>query len=225
MILSALFLFFLPGCRSLAPLEPVAPDVHDKIEQRCQAHFLTASWQFVQLVTAYTPDGAVQNAIGVTRIHPEEGRIKFIIMSLEGITLFKAKYGRKIEILKAVPPFDDEMFASTLFEEIRLIFFPPNALPVETGKTSAGEPVCRYKQDDDGFIEVLFKKDGQREIRHYSGRKKHLKTIAACYEPHCSRHISEAVEDIPAKISIHNHGFIQYRLELELIRAQRTDTD
>lgn len=218
-IMVVVCLLALWGCRSLAPIEPVAPDVHEEIDRRCRAHFLHQPWVMVQSITAYPPDGQVHNAIGVTRIHPAQRRIQCVITSVEGIVLFDGEYDQKTRIRKGVGPFADETFANTLFDDIRLVFFPPDKPAVEAGRTSSGAPVCRYERSD-GFVEVLFPEDGQREIKRYSARKKLRKTINACYEARCSRHITEAPEEIPAKLIIYNHGLLEYRLELELIQAK-----
>lgn len=218
-IMVVVCLLALWGCRSLAPIEPVAPDVHKEIDRRCRAHFLHQSWLIVQSITAYTPDGQVQNAIGATRIHPEQGRIQCVITSVEGIVLFDGEYDQKTRIRKGLGPFSDETFANTLFDDIRLVFFSPDKPAVEAGRAAFGAPMCRYERSD-GFVEVLFPADGQRTIKRYNARKKLRKSINACYDAGCSRHISEAGEEIPAKLIIYNHGFLEYRLELELIEAK-----
>lgn len=214
------FLMVLSGCRSLGPVEPVSPEIQEEIERRCRQHFIDRPWQFVQSLTAYLPNGAVRNSIAVIRIDPARKRIKCVITSLEGITLFKGEYDRQVEILKAVPPFDSEKFSGTMFGDIRLFFFSPEGRAVETGKTASGASVCRYELKDGGFVEVLFRQDGRREIRRYSGHKKHLATIEACYSPNCSRRISEAGTGIPVCITIYKHGLLEYRLELDLIKAE-----
>lgn len=221
----------LPGCGSLGTIAPAAPEIHDEINRRCRSHFADRPWQIVQSFTAYMPDGEVRNAIGVTRIDPEQKRIECVITSLEGIVLFHGQYDQKTEILRGVPPFDGERFASTLFDDIRLVFFPPGSQPLETGQTPSGTPVCRYERNG-GFMDILLREDGRREIRRYSGRRTHIKTIALCHEMRCSRHVSgetgETGEtgEIPLKIEISDHGFLMnYRLELELIKATLLPSD
>jgi hypothetical protein len=223
-ILGFFFLLFLSGCRSLGSIETVRPGVYNEIERCCRTHFLTRPWQFIQSVTAYTPDGEVRNAISVTRIHPKQGRIKCVITSIQGIVLFDGEYDQKFTILRAIPPFDDEKFARTMFEDIRLVFFSPDVPTAEVGKTSSGAPICRYELND-GFIEVIFQEDGQREIRRYNRYKKLLKIIEACYEQQCSQHISESTGVIPAKLTIHHCGLLKYQLELELMGAQALEAD
>ena len=224
LILAVLLLLILPGCARLGPIEPVSSDVHEEIDARCRAHFLDRPWQLVQAVTVYLPNGEVRNAIGVTNVFPEQKRINCVIMSLEGIVLFDGVYDQQIKIRKAVPPFDAQRFAATLFDDIRLVFFSPNssadAQAAETGMISSGVPVCRYEQNGGGFVEILFKRDGLREIRRYSGRKKHVITVDACYDRHCSRQGVKITGEIPATLTIYHHGLVDYRLELTLIEAK-----
>ncbi|MFO8111319.1 MAG: hypothetical protein R6T92_02310 [Desulfosalsimonadaceae bacterium] len=219
-IMVGVCLLALWGCGSLSPIEPVAPGVHEEIDRRCRAHFLHRPWQLVQAITAYTPDGEVQNAIGVIRMYPGEERIQCVITSVEGIVLFDGEYDQKTVIRRGIGPFADETFANTLFDDIRLVFFHPDEPADVAGQTSSEAPVCRYERGD-GFVEVLFSADRQREIKRYNTLKKLRKTIHACYEARCSRHITEATEEIPAKLTISHHGLLEYRLELELIDAKK----
>lgn len=224
LILIAFLLLLSPGCATLGPIEPVSPIIQKEIAARCRAHFLDRPWQLVQAVTVYLPGGDVRNAIGVTHVFPDQKRINCVIMSLEGIVLFDGVYDQEIEIRKALPPFDAQRFADTLFGDIRLVFFAPDmstdARPPETGITSFGVPVCRFEQNNGGFVEVVLKKDGLREIRRYSGRKKHVVTVDACYDRHCSQEGLKAAAEIPAQLTIYHHGLFDYRLELALIEAK-----
>lgn len=214
------------GCRSFSPITPAMPGTENEIDRQFRQFFSDRPWVLIQAVTAFIPDGGIQNAFGITRIYPREKRVKCVITSLQGITLLDAeKCNGQVSISRAVPPFDDKTFAGTMFDDMRLIFWKPEGRLIGTGHSPSGEPVCRYALTDKRFVDLMINKDAQIEIRAYSRLKKHIKTIISCYNHGCSRYLSETPEGVPAKITIYHHDLIKYRLELELIRAEALTTD
>ncbi len=221
-VLIVFFLLFLSGCGGLAPVKPVSQTDKADIARRCRAHFPDRPWQLVQSLTAYLPNGEIRNAVSVTRIYPEDLRIRCVIMSLEGIVLFNGQqYDNRLEVKRAVPPFDSNEFAEALFDDIRLVFFRPSGSIIETGTDPAGTPVCRYELDgSQGFADMLFAGKQRIRIRRYGPGKKLLKTVKACYAPDCMPSDLEPDTDLPGKIEITHHGFLGYRLVMDLIRAE-----
>ena len=214
------FLLLLSGCRSLGPVKPVPPEIYCEINRQCRQTFLDRPWLLVQSVTAFFPDGGIRNAMAITRIYPADKKMICVITSLEGIVLLNAEFDKKIKIIRAVPPFDSKTFAETLFDDMRLAFLPPGGRITETGYTPSGEPVCRYERQDKDLVEVLFHRDGRRIISLYSRLRKKTKTITSCYGTDCGQDLSDNPDQIPGKMTIEHHGFIKYRLELALIRAE-----
>ncbi len=220
-LLLVCLLLCVSGCRSLAPIQPASSALHAETARHCRAHFLARPRQLVQSLTAYLPGGDVRNAIAVIRIHPETGRIKCVIMSVEGIVLFDGEYDGGVSIRRAVPPFDEKKFARAMFADIRLAFMPPEAENVQVGTLSGGTPICRYARGDGkGFVEVRLSGADRLEIRRYTGGKKLRETVNVCYAPACSLAGSGVAGEIPAKIDIFHHGLFGYRLELNLLEAK-----
>ena len=220
-LLAACALLCVSGCRSLAPIQPASPAFRADTARQCRAHFLARPRQLVQALTAYLPGGDVRDAIAVIRIHPEAGRIKCVIMSVEGIVLFDGEYDGGVSIRRAVTPFDKEKFARAMFADIRLAFISPEARNVEVGILSGGTPICRYaRSDGKGFVEVRRTEADRLEIRRYTSSKKLRETVNVCYAPACSFSGSGGAGEIPAKINIFHHGLFDYRLELNLLEAK-----
>ncbi|MBS3754811.1 MAG: hypothetical protein KGY56_03845 [Desulfobacterales bacterium] len=220
-LLLVCFLLCVSGCRSLAPIQPASSALHADTARQCRAHFLTRPRQLVQSLTAYLPDGGVRDAIAVIRIHPEAGRFKCVIMSVEGLVLFDGEYDGAVSIHRAIPPFDEKKFARAMFADIRLAFISPEAWNVEVGILSGGTPICRYAYSDGkGFVEVRLSGADCLEIRRYTGGKRLRETVDICYAPACSFPGSGGAGEIPVKIDIFHHGLFGYRLELKLIEAK-----
>lgn len=202
-------------------MEPVEGEGSKNITASCEKQFLRQPWQLVQSVTLYAPRGKVRNAISVLHVHPEQERIKCLITSLEGVVLFEAIYDQGPEILRAVPQFQDEEFARTLFRDIRVVLFAPEAGTIKTGKTSDGVWACEYELNNEGLVRVLLQEGDQREILQYSSSGKHLQTIEASYgKPAFNPQSVREQSAIPEKLVIQNHRALGYKLELELIEAK-----
>lgn len=220
-LLVACALLCVSGCRSLAPIQPASSALHADTARKCRAHFLTRPRQLVQSLTAYLPGGDVRDAIAVIRIHPAAGRIKCVIMSVEGLVLFDGEYDGGVSIRRAVSPFDEEKFARAMFADIRLAFISPEAENVQVGTLSGGTPICRYaRSDGKGFVEVRLSEADRLEIRRYTDGKKLRKTVDICYAPACSFSGTGDAGEIPAEINIFHHGLFDYRLELKLLEAK-----
>ncbi|MFO7861212.1 MAG: hypothetical protein R6U41_08320 [Desulfosalsimonas sp.] len=225
-LLLVCFLLYVSGCRSLAPIQPESQALREDTARQCRAHFLTRPRQMVQSLTAYLPGGDVKDAIAVIRIHPEAGRIKCVIMSVEGFVLFNGEYDGGVSIRRAVPPFDKEKFARAMFADIRLAFISPEASDVEVGTLSGGAPICRYAcSGDKGFVEVRLSGADRLEIRRYTGGKKLRETVNVCYPPACGSPLPGGAGEVPAKINIFHHGLFDYRLELNLLEAKELPQD
>ena len=225
-LLLVCLLLCVSGCRSLAPIQPASSALRADTARQCRAHFLARPRQLVQSLTAYLPGGDVRNAIAVIRIHPEAGRIKCVIMGVEGLVLFDGAYDGAVSIRRAVPPFDEKKFARAMFADIRLAFISPEAENVQVGTLSAGTPICRYaRSDGKGFVEVRLSGADRIEIRRYTGGKKLRETVEICYPPACGSPLPDRAGEVPAKIDIFHHGLFDYRLELNLLEAKELVPD
>ncbi|MCF8024655.1 MAG: hypothetical protein K9K82_04105 [Desulfobacteraceae bacterium] len=222
LLLMLCLLLGVSGCRSLAPIEPVGREVRADMSLRCRAHFMSHPWQLVQSMTAYLPGGDVRNGVAVIRIQPNDGRIKCVIMSVEGIVLFDGEYDGGVSINRAVSPFDEKKFARAMFADIRLAFMPPEGRLEKAGTLSDGTPICRYtRSNSEGFVEIRLSGENRPEIRRYTGNKKLRETVKLCYAPACELPQSIETGEIPAKVNIFHHGFFDYRLELNLLKAKK----
>jgi len=214
-----LLCLWLPAC-GLPHLQTVAPERQARISERCQGVFLQAPWQMVHSIRTVLPNGEQQTAMAVIRVYPDTPLIRCVMMSIEGIVLFEGRDDGDITVSRAIPPFDEENFAETLFSDIRLAFCPPAGDAEKIGLMPDRTSGCRYQTKDDGFVEVALKAGGKWTIRRYSPRGRKKQTIEAYAPPSENAAPADAAQPIPASLKIIHHGLFSYSLNLDLIRAK-----
>lgn len=171
-LLLCLTVLFLVASCAKGPKE-VLPDFVPSagkmaVPAACTALFPTGRWQFVHSISFHMAKGANGTAVGVVVLSGKE--IKCALMTVEGLTLFEARSagGGDMEVVRAIPPFDNREFAAGLMQDIRTIFQPPPGL-VRYGETSENAAVCRYSAADK-VTDVLPRPDGCWSINTYSDR-------------------------------------------------------
>ena len=87
-------------------------------------------------------------------------------MTVEGLTLFEARSAEaeELEVLRALPPFDNREFASGLMRDVRTLFQPPPGLG-QYGTLADGTPVCRYNAGQT-MTDILPQEDGCWQLHH-----------------------------------------------------------
>ena len=215
-----LLCLLLPAC-GLPHLQAVSPERQARVSERCQDVFLHAPWQMLHSIRTVLPNGEQQSAIAVIQVYPDTPLIRCVMMSIEGIVLFEGRYDGDITVNRAIPPFDEEKFAETLFSDIRLAFCPPEAHAEKIGLLESRTPGCRYQTKDGGFVEVALKAESSWTLRRYSSRGRRQQTIEASLPASGNAAApAGAAHAIPESIKILHHGLFSYSLTLDLIRAK-----
>jgi hypothetical protein len=180
-------------------------------------------WQFVHSIDFTMKDGSGTTVIGVTSLSGKD--IECALMTVEGLTLFEAVFGhdQRVEVRRAVPPFDRPGFATGLINDIRAIFQPPPG-SMETGQLQSQlQPqspgitaVCRYRDGSNGVVgvvDVLPDVDGCWQIKSYTSDLVMNRSITglSCRKRGPSR--------IPDHILLKTYGQTGYTLKMTLISA------
>ena len=97
-------------------------------------------------------------------------------MSIEGLRLFEAHDDGTLTIRRALPPFDRPALADGMMQDIRLIFFRPEAPPLLSGTMPSGEPGCRYTLAD-GIEDIVRKPSGEMVIHRYDGKNRLIRRV------------------------------------------------
>jgi hypothetical protein len=215
-IFFSLALLFLVVSCSLHNREPL-PEIIRSCEvtpalPQSPVAFPSGRWQFVHSISFHPAQGGDGTAIGVLVLDNQE--IHCVLMTVEGLTLFEARSMEDgpIEIIRAVPPFDNQEFAVGLMGDVRTIFQKPQGL-VESGGLADGSPVFRYSAAG-RETDILPQEDGCWTMHTYSEQVR-VGTIRTR-----SCRMIDSVS-IPEDIDLVSNGPVGYALHLHLISAEK----
>jgi hypothetical protein len=206
------------SCTGLPKLDPVNPSIIPEIHKRCSDVFLEGKWQFVHLIEFTMSGNKKSFVMGITFISPEERKIKSVIMTIEGFVFLDAYYDQKVVINRAIPPFDSIDFARGMMDDIKLMFFKPEGSLIESGMSSDGSHVCRYKNGDGSVIDIITNTGCDWEIQQYKSGGTLIKTVKANHFK--MQKDSPKKIGLPGKIELDSHGINRYSLAFELKEAK-----
>jgi hypothetical protein len=211
-------LFFFSACSMTQfppPPELAVKATNPQIVGKCEQNYVHGNWQFVHSIAFKMANGHGATVIGVTVI---DGRvINTGLMGVEGFVLFEAELDaqKKLDVKRALPPFDNQEFAAGLMRDVQAIFRLPSEERPLTTEFSDGTSLCRYFYDKDKMYDLIIKPEGSSTINIYDAEGDRMKMISAA---------SHTVIDgarIPKKIQLSSYGLQGYTLEMELISADK----
>lgn len=213
-----LIVVLLSSCSGMEALRPLKlSGVHpDPLAlQRCKQTFVEGDWQFVHSITFEMANGHGATVIGVTVLDGET--LKTGLMGVEGFVLFEAELDKekKLDIKRALPPFDNAEFASGLMRDVETIFLPPSGDPPVTGRVDDGGTLCRYGAENGQIHDVVIEPAGGSKIHVYDVNAERSRSVAM------EEYFSIDGEMIPEKIELKAHGIRGYILKMKLISADK----
>jgi len=162
----------LNACAGLKPLIPIDPSRKAAVLENCGRPFLAGSHRLVHALELSETGGAKTTAIGILVADPWTRYFRTVMMTIEGWVLLDAEASRTLTLHRAVPPFNEPSFATSLSEDLLLAFFPPGDEPDAWGEGERGATVCRYGCADGRTVEVVAAPEGAVEIHLYdTGRR------------------------------------------------------
>jgi hypothetical protein len=195
----------------------ILPEINhicDNIESSSQSpvFFPSGRWQFVHTISFHLAKGGAGTAIGVLVL--DNKKIHCVLMTIEGLSLFEARSveGQPIEIIRAVPPFDDQEFAAGLMGDVRTIFQKPPG-EAEGACLANGTSVFRYSAAGQ-VIDILPRQDGCWTMHTYSEQ-----VIARTIQTNSCRMVNSTV--IPENINLVAYGLTGYTLDMHLISVEK----
>ena len=213
-----LIVLMLVSCRSLPAITPNGKIPAD-IEAACAASFPRQAWRMVHTIQTDFPGGRKGVMLGVVSLVPEKNTVECALLSIEGLRLFEAHDDDgTLTTRRALPPFDRPALAEGMMQDIRLIFFRPEAPPMVSGYMPSGEPGCRYTLAD-GIQDIVRKPSGEIVIHRYDGENRLIRrvTITRCHPTGTA-----GQEAIPCRILLEAFHPARYQLELDLVEARPT---
>ncbi|AGF76717.1 hypothetical protein UWK_00130 [Desulfocapsa sulfexigens DSM 10523] len=213
-----LMLFVFSSCSMMQGLTPPKfPEGRvDSLEiERCKQTFVTGKWQFVHSISFEMANGHGATVIGVTVLDGET--LKTGLMGVEGFVLFEAELAKenKLDIRRALPPFDNAEFALGLMRDVKTVFLLPPGEAVATGESVHEGTLCRYVDESGHLSDVLIELNGSRGVNVYDSSRKRTRSIWM-EEYHL---VAGAM--IPEKIQLKAHGIRGYTLDMKLISADK----
>ncbi|MBC2737846.1 MAG: hypothetical protein HF981_26035 [Desulfobacteraceae bacterium] len=212
-----LIVLMLISCHSLPAITPNGKIPAD-IEAACAASFPRQAWRMVHTIKTDFPGGRKGVMLGVVSLVPGKNTVECALLSIEGLRLFEAHDDGTLTIRRALPPFDRPALADGMMQDIRLIFFRPEAPPLASGMMPSGEPGCRYSLAD-GIQDIVRKPSGEMVIHRYDGENRLIRrvTITRCHPAGTA-----GQEAIPCRILLEAFHPARYQLELDLVEARPT---
>ena len=181
----------------------------------CARSYIQGSWQFVHSITFEMAGGHGATVIGVTVLDGDI--LKTGLMGVEGFVLFEAELDsqKKLDVKRALPPFDNLEFAKGLMRDVQTIFLLPTDTNPVTGKLADGEVICRYYNDRDQITDVLIEPDETRMIHVYDAGQRKIRSIKM------DEYSNIDTEMIPERIHFTAHGVRGYTLKMTLISVDK----
>ncbi len=212
---SLLLIFLILSCASLPRIEPERPSPapgHSRLSP-----FPDRPSRFVHTMEAVMPNGKSAFLMGVTQVNPGNESVHCIIMTIEGLVMFDARFHEEIVVHRAIAPFDSDFFARGLMEDIRLIFFQPGGAPIVSGLLEDGAPVQRHETPGGRIVDVIARDENRWEIRQYKQRGSPRREVLI--------RLAEKGEGknrmaAPERIELIAHDSPGYRLTMDLIQAE-----
>jgi hypothetical protein len=213
--LAILALVIVTSCRTLPKLFPLTSQEKSYLPVRCQSLFLKSEHQLTHSIEATLPGGGKTLLMGLLVVSPESGAFESVIMTIEGVVIFQARYEKgQTKIKRGVSYFKSTEFAAGLVNDIKLIFFKPKGALIEIGKSDTGFPVCRYREKNNRLVELILK-ENTWEIREYNRGLVLSRTVRLFLGERIS--LSASGTKIPRKIQLTAHDPFGYSLTLKRI--------
>ena len=205
-----LITMFLASCQGLPVINAPTPSADGRLSA-CPSPFLKERYRLIHAIEIRTAGDTRGAIIGVTLADPATRLISCAIMTAEGIVLFDAEEDAGLlKVNRALPPFDSVDFAQNMIDDIKLIFFAPAGKIVEKDNLPGGAVICRWREKNGGWIDVLSNQQQGIEIKRYSSRgslKRHIK-------------FGKTDKNIYQNIELQANELYSYSLLMTLIEAQ-----
>ena len=200
------------SCSGLPQVVSQGDSADPQSVRECREPFPEGDWQLLHSIEATLPGGHKGFLMGLSVISSSNRTARCVIMTLEGFVVFDALYDKKISIQRAIAPFDSEVFARGLIEDINLIFFKPNGALKVSGLLKSGAAVCRYQNPDGRWVDIINRGVPDWEIRQYRPDNRLARTVKLMSAGEPGKGIAE-------KIELKAHGSPGYELVMELVEA------
>jgi hypothetical protein len=178
----------------------------------CLAVFPHAAWRALHEIDVTAPFGKKTTLLGLTIGDPAARRLRAVLMTVEGLTLFDAVAGPEgVKIFRALPPFDAAAFSAGLLADVQAVFLPPPGALLEEGCLPDGRAACRFRTAAAGVAEIDDAPDGGRTLRIFCKGHRLIKEID--FAP-------PGKDGFSPTVAVKTRGALGYSLGLRLLEAE-----
>jgi hypothetical protein len=203
-----LILIFVPGCGCNSKLTPIISPADDFAD--CLAVFPESPWEAVHGIEAELRAGGSYSLIGVTKGDPVERNLHSALLTPEGFVLFEAeRSGDRLDIIRALPPFDSFAFAKGLIGDVELIFLAPRGRPSESGMARDGSFVCCWIGPFGQIKEIIRVRRDRWKISLLNDQGLVIREVWVRKQPN---------EELASQIELRALGVNGYRLKIFLLQ-------
>lgn len=201
------------ACTHLPQIRPDALASHRVAD--CTALYPQGKWQFVHTIEAAPPNGERQTLLGVSQVSSEQRTIHCVLMSLEGLVLFEADYDGRLQVGRALPPFDTQGFAQGLIDDLALMFLAPTGPPQITGLMENGAAACRWREGNGSTVDVVRTAEAAWQIRRFNAQGKLIRLVKPL-----NSSSTLPKDPLPETIVLQSPGMLGYTLTMTLVEAR-----
>jgi hypothetical protein len=144
----------------------------------CRDLFPKSPWESVHRIEAAIKLGGSFSFLGVTKGDPAQRSLYSILLTPEGFSVFEAELRNdRMDVIKAMPPFDKPEFAHGLMEDVSLLFLPPQGRPSKWGRTMDDSRVCYWDWPGGSVTEITVSVDHECRIMRLDDQGRVLREI------------------------------------------------
>ncbi len=202
------------GCASLPRIRPAGSAAASGLADRCADLLPARPLRTVHTIDAELPLAGASSLLGVSLIDPAGQRLRAVLVSVEGLTLFDASAGPDgLRIHRAVPPLDDPDFGPGLVADVALLLLQPAGEPIAVGRREDGRGVCRFRDAAGDWVDLLPASAAAPARIERWGADRRLRRSAVLSrerDPH----------GLARRVELTAPGLAGYRLVLELVEAE-----
>ena len=211
LILTALL---LTSCRTLPAINPIPPQAALQVSV-CPSPFLKEPYRLVHAIETRMAGDTGGAIIGITVADPATRFISCAIITVEGLVLFEAEADAALKVKRALPPFDSKDFAQNMINDIKLIFFAPVGNIQTKGTLSDGGNICRWREKNGDWIDVIARLPEGIEINRYSAYGSPKRRIK----------LNRTSENVYQSIELTAKETFNYSLIMTLIEAEPIESE
>lgn len=220
---SVAFLLSLSGCTSVPHINQPPFQDTSQIQQDCRKIFPKGSWRFVHSIQVNIAGKKRTNLLGITQVDSESRSLHSVLMTIEGMVVFEAKYeNQDTTVKRATPPFDSPHFAKGLLQDVKLIFLPPQDKCIDVGLTNDGKFICRYSINSSRTKDIQVSSNkSEWSVSIYDTGKK-TRTVTAMFK-NSTQELSELSH--PKRLHLKSYNsHNNYSLKMDLIKAKQLNS-